>query len=215
MALQPPPGTSGQQAQTPPTEPDPQRQAPATGAQPQQDDPFAGIQTEGRTWQEIDAEYRARLGGHQRGWTAAERALRDELETAKRQAAAALSRDTSGQQVPDATAQQIAELRRQAEEAEARAVAQERRAKYPELAAVITEAKFFAAADDPDLAKLNAMLAENVGGGTYIAPTAPRRVAAPPAAPKPIAEKTKDELLADLRRVAPQVAEEERRRIGQ
>lgn len=200
------PGSSGAPAQTPPS-----GQAPAA---PAGDDPFAGIQTEGRTPAEIEAEYRARLGGHQRGWNAAEQALREQLQTAQAQLAQRSSQPASGQH-DDATAQQMAALQRQAQDAEIRAVAAERMAKYPSLAQSISDPKVFAALDDANLAKLSAMIDDNVGAtGTFIAPTAPRRTAVPPAAPKTYADKTKDELLDDLRRVAPVAIARERQRTG-
>lgn len=215
----PPPSTPVVATTPPEAAPPAAPAAPTNGAAGAATDPFAGLQTQGRTVEDVEAEYRARLGGHQRGWNAAETALRSEIETLKGQInqqalGAPAASGQGGQQVPDAAQQQqIATLRQQVETAEKARTIAERRAKFPSLSTEFVDDSVFAALDEADLAKLAAKLETNVSGG-FIAPTAPRRAAAAPATEKPIHERSKDELLADLARLAPVVAEQERQRMG-
>lgn len=223
-----PPQGAAPAAATPPDGQQPAAPAaPINGAAQggQQQDPFAGISHEGKSPEQIEAEYRARLGGHQRGWNAAEAALRAENETLRQrleqQALGGMqpgsngaSGQPGGQQVPDASQQLVTQLREQVAQAERAKTIAERRAKFPSLSSEFVDDSIFATLDDADLTKLAARLETNVSGG-FIAPTAPRRTAAPPAQAKPIHERTKEELLADLERLAPIVHEQERQRLGQ
>ena len=76
-------------------------------------------------------------------------------------------------------------------------VIDQRKAKYPALAAAGTEDDVFATASEATLAKLNA-LADDEPKGTFIAPTGPKRGA--PAQPKTYAEMSKQELLDEMKR---------------
>lgn len=143
---------------------------------------------------------------------AAERALRDEKAALERRLAA---RDPSGQAVDGTDDSRVADLERQLnDERVARTVA-ERRSKYPAIVAKLgDDADAFLTSGDPvGLAKLNASLEDGEQGSTFIAPTTPKRQ--PPAAAKPLQDKSKEELLDDLKQLTPAYQEFERQRRQQ
>lgn len=177
----------------------------ATQLPPQDSNPpVAEDETSGaKTVEEVEAYWRNRVSKKDAGHAAAEKALREELETLRRSQAglAATSPASGGQSETGSEAEvalrrQLEENKRLLEEERAARVIDTRKAKYPLLVAQGVEDAVFASASDASLAKLNA-LANDEPDGTMIAPTGPKR--GQPTPPKPYSEKTKEELLADLR----------------
>lgn len=167
------------------------------------------VATQGRTVEEVEAEYKARLSGKDRAHNVAEQTLRAQNEALQQKldalmdgAAAAGQAGSPGEASgPNPLAAQLAQERAAREQAEQRAVIADRRAKFPALASYVHES-ILQATDEASLAKLNAQLEDSVGGGgNYIAPTSPSRSAPVPA--KPFAEMTKQELLDQLKVAAP------------
>jgi hypothetical protein len=158
-----------------------------------------------KTVEEVEAYWRNRVSKKDSAHAAAERALREENETLKRAPAAPSSASQSGTGQSGTESEAEASLRRQNEELKrtletekSARVIDTRKAKYPFLVAQGVEDAVFASASEADLAKLNALANDEQPEGTFIAPTGPKR--GQPTAPKPYSEKTKDELLADLRK---------------
>lgn len=169
--------------------------ATAPAAPPAGEDDDAAAQSPGRTPEEIEAFWRNRVSKKDKAHLAAEQALRDEIASLSRQRVAATqSSSTSGNDDPNT--ERVAELQRQLEQERQARVIDQRKAKYPALAKQGVTDSIFASGDEATLARLNALADDNADGG-FIAPTAPRRAA--PVASKPLNEKSKDELLADLR----------------
>lgn len=157
----------------------------------------------GKTVEEVEAYWRNRVSKKDQAHAAAERTLREELETLQGRQAAAATASPAGAGQSGSTSEAEAALRRQIEQTNAALEAEkaarvidQRKAKYPLLAQQGLEDAVFASASDASLAKLNA-LADDEPSGTFIAPTGPKRGA--PTTAKPTEQKTKDELLADLR----------------
>lgn len=165
----------------------PSSSAPAADA-PVADDEISGADSVAG----VEDYWRNRVSAKDRGHVAAERALREEIETLNRRLAGTPASGSSGQPGDD---QAMVELRRQLEQEQTLRLAAERRAKYPALAERVDDPRLFAALDEPSLAKLNAEL--DMGVGSRIAPTSPKRASAPVA--KPLAEMSKAELEAQLR----------------
>lgn len=162
-----------------------------------------------RTVEDVEKYWSAKMAERGRVHKAAETTLRGQIATLEQRLAV---RGSTGQQVEgSADAQELEDLRRElADERSGRVVA-ERRSKYPSIVARLGDDAdaFFATGDEVGLAKLNASLEEPSNGG-FIAPTAPKRQ--PPAAAKPTADKSKEELLDDLRRLTPAFQDFERQR---
>lgn len=166
------------------------------GTQPVTPDETSGAKTP----EEIEAYWRNRVSKKDAGHAAAEKALREELETLRKAQASSTASPASGGQSGTENGGEAADLRRQIEERDRRIEQQqklfERKGKYPLLAAQGLEDEVFVTASEASLAKLNA-LADDEPRGTLIAPTGPKRGS--PTPPKPMHEKSKEELLADLR----------------
>ena len=97
----------------------------------------------------------------------------------------------------------VANLQAELERERALRVVEQRKAKYPELVAAGISDDIFTAGDEASLARLKTLV-ENppvTDGSALIAPTSPKRAA--PAEAKAFKDKTKEELLDDLRRVSP------------
>lgn len=155
-------------------------------------DDDATATSEGRTPEEIEAYWRNRVSKKDKAHQVAEQALRDQIVSLSATRSSANSQGTPG----TGEDSDVAALRRELEEERQARVVDQRKAKYPALAGQgITDA-IFATADEASLARLNA-LADDTADVGRIAPTAPRRGV--PAAQKPLKDKSKDELLADLR----------------
>ncbi len=175
--------------------------APATAPDPSA--PVAPDEVSGaKTVEEVEAYWRNRVSRKDSAHSAAENALRDELAALRRQATTAPASDggQQGNQQGGADAElrrQIEETQRQLKAEQAARVIDQRKAKYPALAAAGTEDDVFATASEATLAKLNA-LADDEPKGTFIAPTGPKRGA--PAQPKTYAEMSKQELLDEMKR---------------
>ena len=159
----------------------------------------SGVAGDGeRTVEQADAEWKFRLSQKDRAHAAAETVLQEQIATLERKLAGRAS-DQSGQ-APSAEPEELTQLRRELETEKTQRVVAERKAKFPALAAFLgNDAGTLFSASEVELAKLNAGLEQT--GGTLIAPTAPRRGA--PAAAKPLGDKSKEELLDDLKRLAP------------
>jgi hypothetical protein len=175
-----------------------------------EEDDDSTAESDGRTAEEIEQFWRNRVSKKDKTHAAAERALREEIASLK-SAAAASATSSSQDGGTEPVNPQIATLQRELEEERRARVIDQRKAKYPALAAQATD-DLFSISDEATLAKLNAMADENSGGGrTLIAPTNPARSAARP--PKSLQDMTKDEVLRELQKMsdAEQQAAEERR----
>jgi hypothetical protein len=147
----------------------------------------------GATVEERDAYWQKRMSGKDRAHAAAEKALREELESLRKAQATSGANGQSGNGA-DPNAAEVERLKR---ELAARDTLYGRKAKYPNLNGNVSDATIMSS-DEADLAKFNALFDNASDGGTFIAPTAPKRTAAPTA--KPIEQMTKDELLVELDR---------------
>lgn len=157
-------------------------------------DTDADAQSGAKTVDEVEAFWRNRVSRKDLGHAAAERTLRDEIETLKRvQAQTQASGSAAGQQGADGD---VARLQKELADERSGRVIDQRKAKYPALVAQGVSDAIFSTADDASLAKLNALADDNADGG-YIAPTAPRRAA--PVSEKPLHELSKAELLDRLK----------------
>lgn len=141
------------------------------------------------------------MSGKDRAHNAAEQALREQLAVAQA-ATASTAAGQSGTGATDdpqvkALREQNAQLTREREELNRQAAVATKKAKFPNLVSAGMDDSVFNA-DDASLAKLNAMLDDAASGGTFIAPTSPRKPTVTP--PKPINEMSKEELEDLLKR---------------
>jgi hypothetical protein len=166
----------------------------------------ADVAGDARTVEEVEAAWRQRQGKQERAHAAAEQVLRDQIAVYERRLTGA-DRNIGQQAGSEATSEELAEARRQLEVEKAARIASERRAKYPALAATVGgDNSIFSNTDEATLAKLNASY-EDVRA-PVMAPTSPRR--STPTTPKRYSEKSKEELLDDLRQVSPAYTEWQR-----
>lgn len=150
-----------------------------------------------RTPEQVEAEWSARHSAAGRQHAATEKALRDQI-AALQAAKAPSSGDGDGQ---DAIRAEIERLTKElADERVARAL-EVRAARYPYSAEAL-EPSALAAMDEARLAGLEARLTPTASP-RITSSTPPRSV---DSAPKPLHEKTADELRADLARFAPDFA---------
>jgi len=157
----------------------------------------------GATVEERDAYWQKRMGGKDRAHSAAERALREELESWKAKATATPGANGQPGNGADPNAAEVERLTR---ELAAKDTLYGRKAKYPNLAGNVTDATIMAS-DEADLAKFNALFDDSAAGTTpFIAPTAPKRTA--PSGGKRIEDMSKDELLVELDRETRRMMEE-------
>ena len=187
----PPPSTTGQ--------------APAEG-QPAAD----GTQAPPQSVEEVENQWKHRVSQKDRAHAAAEQALRDERDTlqkrldalTKSSPAQSNGQPASGGNDPavEALRAQLEDQRRRADEAEAARIIEQRKVKYPALAASVGDADFsiFNTAEESTLAKLNAQLDNGSSGTGTFAPTAPRRTTPVPA--KGLGDMNKAELEEELRK---------------
>lgn len=168
---------------------------PEPASQPPEGDAAAAGE-EQLTVEQVEALWANRMQQRDKAHNAAEAVLQEQIDSLKRQLGA--SPQTPGQPTDDA---EKVELRRKLEASEQGRIVDARRAKYPFVAAMFP-------ADDPmflgseaGLAKLNSRLEDAEDHPARMAPTSPRR--ATPAAGKTIDQKSKEELLDDLKTVAP------------
>lgn len=157
-------------------------------------------QSGGRTPEEIEAFWRNRVSNKDKAHAAAERALREEIASLKAQASQATR--SSGQDGENSQVNaQVAALQKELETERQARIVDQRKAKYPALAAQAGSDDLFRISDEATLAKLNALADDNSGGGrTLIAPTNPQK--SPPPPPKALKDMSKDDALAVLRRLS-------------
>ena len=177
---------------TDPVAPSNDSQAPSQPQQAADDDA-----DEQRTPEEIEALWQRRLSAKGREYRAAEDALRAENEALRRQLGASPTRTDNG-----ASDDELERTRRELEQERNGRIVDQRRAKYPFVADIVEESVLLASSD-VSLAKLNARLEEQ-DGAPVMAPTNPRRRT--PTVAKKVADKSKEELLDDLKRIAPAYA---------
>lgn len=172
------------------------------------DDSEQLVDQNGKTVEEVEAIWKNRVAGKDRAHAAAEQALREERDriAAERDA---LKREREQQQQStmseaDRYKAQAEQFQRELEQERQQRVIDLRTVKYSAAAEHLDTQALFAM-DEGKLAALNARLtgeAEPAGSGGPIDPNmAPKRSAAPPSSP---AEKTKDDLLADLQKHEPE-----------
>lgn len=159
---------------------------------------------QGATVEERDAYWRKRMSGKDRAHAAAEQALREELESLRRAKASSATPGADGQPGNGAANAEVEALKRQIAE---RDLLYGRKTKYPSLAGKVSDATIMAA-EEAELARLNALFDDSADGGTFIAPTAPKR--APAGGAKRIEDMSKDELLVELSRETARMQEEQR-----
>lgn len=155
----------------------------------------------GATVEERDAYWQKRMSGKDRAHAAAERALREELESLRK----AQTTPGANGQPGNGADPNAAEIERLRAELAAKDTLYGRKAKYPNLAGNVTDATIMAS-DEADLARFNELFSNDSSGGTFIAPTAPKRTAGPTT--KRIEDMSKDELLVELDRETRRMAEE-------
>lgn len=181
---------------------DPSGQPPATPSDPSPDATGSnGVASDERTVEQVEAEWKFRLSQKDRAHQAAETVLQDQIGILERKLKGA---PADPGQAPSVDSEELTQLRRELETEKGQRVVAERKAKYPALAGFLgtgADEWFAASGSDVALAKLNSQFEDGSAGSTLIAPTAPRRQA--PASAKPLADKSKEELLDDLKRLAP------------
>ena len=150
--------------------------------------------------EQVEAEWKHRLSQKDRAHAAAETVLQDQIATLERRLGARTSPEPG--QAPSAEPEELTQLRRELAAERGQRVVAERKAKFPALAEFLGAGadEMFAQGSEVALAKLNSQF-EETSAGTLIAPTAPRRGA--PTSAKPLSEKSKEELLDDLKRLTP------------
>lgn len=156
----------------------------------------------GSTQEEIEAYWRRRVMNKDKGHAAAERALREELESARKRPT--LGADGQPGNGVDPNAAEVEALRR---EIAAKDALYGRKSKYPNLNGNVSDLTIMSS-DEADLAKFNALFDDSASGGTFIAPTAPKRTASP--GQKRIEDMSKDELLLELQRETTKMTEDRR-----
>lgn len=149
-----------------------------------------------QTVEEANAYWQKRMSGKDRAAAAAEQVLREQLAAAEAKANAAT---TSAGQPAEGGNAEAEQLRKELEQERRGRAIDARKAKYPAAAAGLSD-EMIAVADEAKLAALQERLADEPGN--FIAPTGPRRPAAP-AAGKSLDEKSVAELEADLRAASP------------
>lgn len=155
----------------------------------------------GSTQEEIEAYWRRRVMGKDKGHAAAEKALREELESSRKARTTPGADGQPGNGV-DPNAAEIEALRR---EIAAKDTLYGRKSKYPNLVGNVSDLTIMSS-DEADLAKFNALFDDSVDGGTFIAPTAPKRTAS--RGSKRIEDMSKDELLVELQRATARMTED-------
>ena len=170
------------------------------------------VAAEDRTVEEVEAYWQKRQSGKDRAHAAAEEALRQQVESLQRQ----LEATAAGRTAPDTQeSSTVRELREQLDQERTARTIADRRAKFPAAAEWLgMNSSVFATADEVDLAKVNALVDDAAPrNGELIAPTSPRKAAPPPSA-KPYSEKSKEELLDDLKRISPAYDAWQRQQTG-
>jgi len=149
---------------------------PKTPDQPSQepnlDTPAAEVSSGADTVEGVEEFWRKRMAGKERAWNAAEEVLRGQIGTLQQAASRQGSGQTAGQ---DEISQQLADAQRELQTERGLRVIEQRKAKYPDLAKQGYDDTLFAVSDEATLAKLNALAEDTNGGGTFIAPTTPKR----------------------------------------
>jgi len=182
---------------------DPITQPSETPTAPAATDPVAADEESGaRTPEEIEAYWRRRVSLKDKGHQASEQALRQELESWKAKATATPGADGQPGNGVDPSAAEVEALRR---ELAAKDTLYGRKSKYPNLNGNVSDLTIMSS-DEADLAKFNAMFDDNASGGTFIAPTAPKRT--PSRVTKRIEDMSKDELLVELQRATTRMMED-------
>lgn len=160
------------------------------------------VEPQGVTVEDRDAYWQKRMSGKDRAHLAAEKALREELESLRK---SQTTRGANGQ--PGEGDQSAAEIEALRREIAAKDTLYGRKSKYPNLNGKVSDATIMAS-DEADLARFNEMFDDTSDGGTFIAPTAPRKTTAPGA--KRYEQMDKDELLVELQRETSRMTEDRR-----
>lgn len=166
----------------------------------------AAVSSGAQTVEEVEAFWRNRWSGTDRAHNAETAALKAQIEALKAQPAPAPVGES-----PEAA--RIRALEAQLQQEQARAQAADLRAKYPLAASVLGDT--ITALPEEKIAAVNGMASGGnpAPGGSVIDPNnAGRRASAgqPGQAAKPLNEKSKEELLNDLRSATPQIMAEAR-----
>ena len=178
----------------------------ATPATPAPAAPAEGSQAPAptRTAEDVEAEYKARLSGKDKAHAA-------EVATLQQQVQAAQAASTSAGSQAEAASTDVETLKQQLANQQALNKQQAnqyqqtiRSTQYP-YAAEALDPQTLASMDEAKLAGLNARLTPSVAPSVPVDPSTPPRTAD---VPKPIDEKTPDELKADLKRYGDQFAAE-------
>jgi hypothetical protein len=163
------------------------------------DDSTEEVETPGRTAEEVELEWRNRVSQKDKAHAQELARLQAELTKARETASTATSRGSEQMTDNERLAQEKADLERQLQDERSARVIEVRQAKYPTAVASVGEdaAK---AMDDEKLAALETRLATPAAKPPSVmdANQASRTPSEPPA------EKTSDDLKADLERLAPE-----------
>lgn len=154
----------------------------------------------GLTAEEVDSRWRHRVSQKDKAHAAAETALREEIETLRRQQAAASQAPSNGQAGggDNLYREQLAQKDRELEEERRLRTIEGKKAKYPALAKQVgASGDSVFNSDDATLARLNALAEDDPAVGTF-ASTTPRRTT--PAPPKDLNSMSKAELEQELKR---------------
>lgn len=184
---------------------------PVTGTEPpatgEANDQSPTTVTPALTLEELDAQWRNRMSGKDK----AHKAESDSLRSQNAALQAQLEKDRSEREAARLAGMSEAErvaaerdaLKTQLEEERRARVVDTRKAKYPNIAADFDD-EVIAAMDEAKLAALNERLAAAPQAGTppsLIDPNSSARTL--PAGQKPVSEKTREELIADLKEQSP------------
>lgn len=138
--------------------------------------------------EEVEAYWRKRMSNSDKAHAAAEKALREQIERTQSSPAGDASPGTEVQ------SEVLKELQQRVQQAEARATQAELKSKYPAALDAVGDAAVHM--DEARLAALNESLNFDAGRPTRIDSNNPGRSVS---TPKPVEEKSVDELLADLK----------------
>ena len=157
------------------------------------------------TPEEVEAEWKYRVSQKDKAHAAETKSLREQIAALSATSGSAQQQAQGSLSENEALRRQLAENQKALQQMDAQHRVEVRAIRFPASADVL-DANALAAMDEAKLAGLEARLSAPAPRGLPIDPSTPARVQS--GAPKPIEEKTSAELREDLRRMAPQIAEQ-------
>lgn len=187
---------SGQGEATPPA-----TEGQTTGEQSAAQSQEVAPSRDDRTPEDVEAYWKNRQSSEAAAFAAKEKALRDEIAAlssrVKDSEVKAATKDAADQTEVERLRQLNQSLTEQLEQTQKAAVAETRKAKYPNAAENLEDG-ILVSMDEANLAALNEKLKVNISGGTNTRIDANQPPRSQPGASKPSSEKTAEELKADL-----------------